>query len=189
MVNYQLGKIYRIVCDTTGLVYYGSTCDTLGRRLAKHRYQYKVFLENNKDHHTTSIAVLENDNYKIVLVEHVSCGSKEELLMRERFYIENNICVNRKVPGRTNQEYRAENIEELRRKERESHHKNKEERNIQSKNHYALNKEDRKIKSKNYHLANLDVIKAQKREYYQRNKERIIEKSRLHYLANKERAN
>jgi hypothetical protein len=27
MVNYKLGKIYRLECNVTGLVYVGSTCE------------------------------------------------------------------------------------------------------------------------------------------------------------------
>ena len=42
MTDYQLGKIYRIVCNTTGLTYYGSTCEpTLARRLSGHVVNYK----------------------------------------------------------------------------------------------------------------------------------------------------
>ena len=38
MVNYQLGKIYKIVDNTNGNIYIGSTCEpTLARRLAKQR--------------------------------------------------------------------------------------------------------------------------------------------------------
>ena len=36
MPDYSKGKIYKIVCNVTGLVYVGSTCEpTLARRLAK----------------------------------------------------------------------------------------------------------------------------------------------------------
>ena len=35
--NFQEAKIYRIVCNVTGLQYYGATCEpTLARRLSKH---------------------------------------------------------------------------------------------------------------------------------------------------------
>ncbi len=46
MPDYSKGKIYKIVCNTTGLVYIGSTCEpTLARRLAGHRGAYNAFLK------------------------------------------------------------------------------------------------------------------------------------------------
>ena len=42
MIDYSKGKIYKIVCNNTGLIYIGSTCEpTLARRLAKHVGNYK----------------------------------------------------------------------------------------------------------------------------------------------------
>ena len=42
MPDYSKGKIYRIVCNTTGKVYIGSTSqDYLSQRLRKHVEEYK----------------------------------------------------------------------------------------------------------------------------------------------------
>jgi hypothetical protein len=84
MVNYyySLGKIYKIVCNTTGKVYIGSTCcPRLCRRLTKHREDYNRFLKE-KYHFVTSFSVLEGNNYKIVLLELCPCSCKEELHAR-----------------------------------------------------------------------------------------------------------
>jgi hypothetical protein len=90
MPDYQLGKIYKIVCNITRKVYYGSTCEpTLARRLAKHMSGYNSF-KNGIGRYVTSYSILENDDYYIVLVEKCSCNDKMELHQRERFYIENN---------------------------------------------------------------------------------------------------
>lgn len=40
--KYSRGKIYRLVCNKTGKVYYGSTIDTLIDRLAKHKCGRKI---------------------------------------------------------------------------------------------------------------------------------------------------
>ena len=49
MVNYQLGKIYKIVCNITDECYVGSTCQpTLAHRLTKHVSAYKRFLRVNQ---------------------------------------------------------------------------------------------------------------------------------------------
>ena len=99
MVNYQNAKIYKIVCNSTGLVYYGSTCEiTLARRLAGHTKDYKLGIK------ITSSKIIENGNYGIFLVETYPCNSRDELNMRERFYIENNECVNKVIPIRTEEE-------------------------------------------------------------------------------------
>jgi hypothetical protein len=104
MVNYSNGKIYKIVCDTTKLVYIGSTTKQyLSQRLDSHRRQYKTW-KGGKGSNYTSFKVLEGNNYSIVLLELVDCKSKDELLARERFYIETVECVNKFVPLRTQEE-------------------------------------------------------------------------------------
>jgi hypothetical protein len=114
--RYRNGKIYKIVCNITGLTYYGSTCKpTLARRLAKHRGCYNRWLKE-KTNLTTSYHILKNGNYDIVLVELCPCNSKDELLRRERFHIENNECVNKVIPTQTYQEYRDKNIIEIRKR-------------------------------------------------------------------------
>ena len=46
----------------------------------------------------------------IILVEQLECNNKQELLMRERFYIENNECVNKiKRPIITPEERKEQN--------------------------------------------------------------------------------
>ena len=96
MVNYADGKIYRLVCNTTGLTYYGSTVQSLYKRLYSHK---KLKLN------CSSKIIIEADNYEIVLVEAFACKTKEELHARERFYIESNECVNKVIPTRTHKEF------------------------------------------------------------------------------------
>ena len=60
MRDYKEGKIYKIVCDNTGLTYYGSTCENrLSRRLSKHRSNYSDYLKNQENNFCTSFKVLE----------------------------------------------------------------------------------------------------------------------------------
>jgi hypothetical protein len=106
MVNYASGKIYKIVCNKTGLIYVGSTCEpTLARRLAKHVGNYKEFV-NGTNHFITSFKIIENNDYDIVLIEDCPCETKDHLHKRERFYIESIECVNKMIPTRTREEYR-----------------------------------------------------------------------------------
>ncbi len=114
MPNYQLGKIYKIVCNVTGKVYYGSTCEpTLAKRLAKHVGNFKRWSNEKKESYVTSYSILENNNYRIVLVEKCPCDDKMELQQRERYYIETNECVNKVVPLRTRTEYNQDNKEKI----------------------------------------------------------------------------
>ena len=99
MVNYQDGKIYKIECMTTHLVYYGATCEPhLSRRLAGHRSTFERFNREKSKNYSTSFEVLKHGNYCISLVEKYACNSKDELASREKYYIATNDCVNKSVP-------------------------------------------------------------------------------------------
>ncbi len=162
-INYQNAKVYKIVCNDTGLTYYGSTCSPqLCDRIAQHRSGYKRYLEG-KIRYITSFSILQGGNYYYALVELFPCNSKDELGARERYYIENFDCVNKYIPGRTSKEWDEANKEHL-----------KELR----KAYYEANKEHLIAKSKAYHEANQEELKEKKKEYYEANKERISKKYR-----------
>jgi hypothetical protein len=111
--RYENAKIYKIVDNTNGDIYVGSTCKKLCQRIAQHRQDYKRYLKG-KFGKLTSFKILENNDYSIVLIENVeNCKSKEELLKRERFYIESLNCVNKTIPKRTNHEYYLDNKEKV----------------------------------------------------------------------------
>lgn len=88
MPNYQNGKIYKIVCLNTGLIYVGSTTQPLCKRLASHK---------TKTNSTNSKKIIEGGNFIIVLIENFACNSVEELHKREYEIIESTVCVNRKL--------------------------------------------------------------------------------------------
>ena len=109
MVNYQLGKIYKIVSGD--LTYIGSTCEpTLARRMAGHKTRYDSW-KAGKTRFVTSFKVIENGNAEIILIETFPCNTKDELHARERYFIENTICVNKFIPGQTSKEYNERNKE------------------------------------------------------------------------------
>jgi len=173
MPDYQLGKIYRIVCNTTGLNYYGSTCEpTLARRLAGHWGDFKLWKNGKLKTAIRSFRVLENNNYEIVLVEIFPCNSKMELHQRERFFIENNNCVNKVIPTRTLVEYKTDNKEIL----------------IEKKIIYSIENKDKIIqKNKIYNIENKQKIGENKKLYYSENKEIISENRKLYYSENREK--
>jgi len=106
MVNYQNGKIYKIIDNTNDNIYIGSTCEKLCRRLQKHKASYRCFLKPNiKQGYMRSFDILKNNDYKIILIEDYPCENKEQLLSREQYYIDNLNCINHNNPVRNAKEY------------------------------------------------------------------------------------
>ena len=143
MVNYENAKIYKLVCNKTGMIYVGSTCQRLlCKRLSGHVADYKRW-KNGKYHYVTSFNIIENNDYYMELLEAVSCNSFDELAKKERYYIESIDCINKCIPGRTIQEWRQDNKEII------------------------------KDYKKQYHQDNKKVIKEYKKQYREENKEVI----------------
>ena len=95
MPNYANGKVYKICSYNSDDVYYGSTCLALCQRLAHHVSRWRLFKKGKPyGSKMTSYLILEQGNYYIELVETVPCASKEELQVREKYWIKNNNCVN-----------------------------------------------------------------------------------------------
>ena len=193
MVNYEFAKIYKIVDNTNGNIYIGSTCEpTLARRLAGHRRNYKGYLEY-KYHFVSSFDVLKNDNYEIVLLEECKdITTKDQLHKRERFYIEHNICVNKLIPTRTDKEYyennkerykqyRQDNKDLISEYKKEYRQDNKEKISEYNKQYNQDNKEKILERQKQYNQDNNE----KKMEYREKNKEKINESRRERYRLNK----
>ena len=101
MPNYSEGKLYKIECLTTGLIYVGSTTEKyLCKRLVRHTIDYRRYLKGNYAF-TRSFLILENNNYRIELIEEVNCETKDQLHKREGHYIRTLDCVNKRMEGRT----------------------------------------------------------------------------------------
>ena len=119
MVNYANGKIYKIeAIDGVGDVYIGSTTKKyLAQRIDRHRHDYigwKLGCPNYTK--TTCFDVFDKygvDNCHIILLETFPCGSVDELRAREAYHIRNTPCTNKNIPGRTRQQYRADNKEKI----------------------------------------------------------------------------
>ena len=145
MVNYANSKVYRLVCNITKKEYIGSTTDKLNRRLSKHRSDYKNYIDG-KNKYISSFEILENDNYSIVLIENFACNSKEELLQRERYFIENTDCVNYRLPIKTDEEYKEyykeyEKSDKCKKRRKEHRQKNIEHYTEYKKQYRETNKE------------------------------------------------
>ena len=87
-MEYEKGKIYRLICNKTGLIYYGSTTKTLTARKRGHWGHYNSYLIGI-GYYVSSFSIMENKDFDIELVEYYPCKNKQELCAREAFYIKN----------------------------------------------------------------------------------------------------
>ena len=150
MNKYNNSKIYKLVCNNTGLIYYGSTIQPLSQRKSGHKKDYNKY-KDNKGTNMTSYKIIEGDNYNIILVENFNCENKEQLRARERYYIENNECINKNIPSRTIKEYKEANKEKI---------------NKQSKDYYNINNDKIKNHQKEFYDANKEKISIRRKEQY-----------------------
>ena len=150
--RYQRGKIYKLISNQTDDTYYGSTIEIiLSNRVAKHRNNYKSWLEG-KFPYITSFEIIKYPDAKIVLVENFPCTNRYELIGREQHYIDNNKCVNKlkAYTGLDRQGYQKQY--------RDDHKEKAKEYNTQ----YRIDNHDSKLEND--------------RLYYQKNKEKINQK-------------
>lgn len=95
--KYQKSKIYRVVNDDMpGLVYIGSTVNALSKRISQHRASTNRARSN---------VFQQCGKMEIYLIENFPCNTRDELIARERYHIENTDCINKQIPGRTKKEY------------------------------------------------------------------------------------
>jgi hypothetical protein len=186
MSDFSKAKIYKIVCNVTGFVYIGSTVQKISQRLRSHRFDYKKYLDGEY-HYVTSFKILENANYEIILIEDYPCERKEELLARERHWIENTVCVNKHIPTRTFKEWSHDNKEKLDEYRKEYHINNKEKHNETSKEYRKNNREYMKERDKEYYLKNKEKIDKYQKEYHENNKEEINKQRKEYRENNKEK--
>lgn len=113
--RYKKGKIYKLISSLTTDIYIGSTILKLNERLSKHKCHYKLFIENEYPN-CTSFRLFEKgiDKVEIQLIEDYSCNCRNELEIKERYWIENTVnCINKLIPTRTKKEYHQANRDVL----------------------------------------------------------------------------
>ena len=178
MNRYEKGKIYKIVDAGFNKSYIGSTCETLSRRIERHRMAYRKYL-NGKRMETKCHLLFDEfgvENCRIFLIENFPCNSKEELLKQEGFHILQNECVNKNVAGRTNEEYYDHKKEQIKEKNRVYYHNNIEERKAKQKEYRDEHKEELKEKKQKHRDDNLEEYKRRGQEKYQKNRDKILER-------------
>jgi len=164
MVNYQEGKIYKIVSNTDDdICYVGSTTKKyLSQRMTKHKSDYKRW-KNGKANKVSSYELFEKygiENCKIELLEIFPCNSKDELTKKEGDHIRALNCVNKKIAGRTIKEYYDENKDTILE---------------YGKIYYDENKDTILEQQKIYNHKNANKISKRVKIYYEKNRDKILD--------------
>jgi len=109
MPNYLNSKIYKIYdISNEELVYYGSTTQRLCQRKAEHIKDSK-----KENFNGASKTIINNNNWKMELVQSYPCINRMELELLEGEYIKNNKCINIVIAGRTQDEYYNDNKDKI----------------------------------------------------------------------------
>jgi hypothetical protein len=134
MPNYKNGKIYKIVSPSHPEIapYFGSTCETLSRRLSLHKADFK------RGKGPTSKVLMCFQDAIILLIEEFPCESRKQLHTREGVIMLEAISrVNEKIAGRTDSEYRAIHKEETKENWRKYYEKNSDILNEKKRQHFT----------------------------------------------------
>ena len=154
MVNYQHGKIYKLVNSVTDDFYIGSTAEPrLSRRLSGHRGMAKAGLKTRIYDKMREIGIKV---FRIVLIEDYPCENKEKLIAREDYFIQllkPNMNKNR---ASTTEKEKKQQMEDWRDQNKDYF-----------KDYYDQNKDYFKDYFKDWRDQNKDYFK----EYYEQNKE------------------
>ena len=185
--DYKNGKIYCIRNHLTDDIYVGSTCEKfLSKRMVKHRSS----MNNERDKKILLYQKMNDlgvENFYIELIESYPCENNDQLRAREQHYIREMATLNKRVEGRTIEEWKEDNKEymkewkqkyyqekkeEIKEKAKKYREENPDKLKQKSKEYYEKNKEQIQERVKQYRQENLDLIKQRKRDYYVRNKEK-----------------
>ena len=91
--SYKNGKIYKIIDNTNGNFYVGSTNYVkLCSRMGKHRGYLKAYMKGSTLKYCASMEILINENYKMLLLEPYPCKNRDELRMREQQWMDKLRC-------------------------------------------------------------------------------------------------
>jgi hypothetical protein len=147
------------------MVYIGSTTQSLAKRIGGHKVNYKAYSVNGK-RYISSYEIIKYPDAYVELIEVFPCNNKMELCKREGQIIrttEN--TTNRRIEGRTIQEYRSDNV-------------------VKIKQYRIDNADTMKDYNKQYRTDNADILKEQAQQYYQDNKDILKYKKKQYRTEN-----
>ena len=169
--KYEKGKIYKLCCKDPSIsdIYVGSTLNHYRR---KNQHKQRCNNPNDKMHNLRVYDFIRNnegfDNWDLIILEEYSAENKNDLLRRERFWIDKlKPFLNSKTSIRlqyTKSEYLKDYYVDNKEKILDYH-----------KDYYVHNKEKKAAKCKEYYVHNKEKILDYHKEYNENNKEKIKE--------------
>ncbi len=182
--DFSKAKIYKITNDYNNDVYVGSTCDSLTKRFSGH----KLCLNSNKNNNRPIYKLMNEigfERFRIELIEDYPCQDKYQLRQREGYFIREIGTLNKKIEGRTMQEYYIDNKNKIQESRKEYYEDNKDKIFEYNKEYYEDNKNKILEYNKEYNKSNKDKILEYQKEYYEDNKNKILEYGKEYYEDNK----
>ena len=167
------GIVYVIKCNISNKCYYGSTTQSLNSRKYHH-------INNNS---TVSKDIIDGGDWTMKTLEEVYYNNRSELLLRERWYIEQArkqeedvdnapICINKIMPYITRAEAKEQHTEIM----RKWYVKNRERQIKTAKNYQETHKEQHAQAMKKYQQSHREQIKLYQRSYRERQFKEAVRK-------------
>lgn len=191
MPHYQNSIIYKIKhnedFDDTN-IYVGSTSNFKNRKSA---HKSACCNEKDKNYNFPIYQYIRSNGgwnaWVIIPIEKYSCNDKDELIIRERYYIDLlRSTLNIVKPGRTNKEWCEDNKEKIAEKQKEYYEANKKKVLEHCKQYRNDNKEKIQEYQKIYRYDNTETSKEYRKKYYEDNKEKITKSLKKYRNDNKE---
>ena len=182
-IDYSNVSFDKLCCNDPSItdIYVGHTTN-FTRRKNHHKHSCNTEHYTHDTHYNVYVYrfIRENggwNNWSMIELCSKSCENKRDAERVERQYIEN-LCatLNKRIPIRTNEEWRELHKEELKEQSKNYKELNKEELIKKNKQYRELHKDEIKEKRKQYRELHKDEIKEKKRQYYQQKKLKEKEK-------------
>ena len=149
--KYKNGKIYVIRNNENEDIYAGSTTQSLSKRFSDHKVQSSRHADCTAHKKMQEIGV---DNFYIELFENFPCQNKEELNKREGEVIREIGTINKKVAGRSKEDWTVDNQEKVKGYKKKYNLSHKDELKTYRENR----KEQKSIYDKEYRMQNKERI-------------------------------
>jgi hypothetical protein len=167
MPDYSQAKIYKIIGGEE--CYIGSTAEKyLSNRMGGHRTSYKLW-KNGKKNFITSFTLFDKygvENCRIELIEMFACACVEELRKQEGEWIKKNECINKRIEGRTQKQYKEEHKEEIQ---------------LYKQQYVEEHKEEIQQYQRQYAEEHKEELQQYRQQYYEEKKEEILERMSVKY--------
>tara|TARA_B110000483_G_C18162189_1_gene529757 strand:+ start:27 stop:626 length:600 start_codon:yes stop_codon:yes gene_type:complete len=169
--RYKRGKIYTIRCRyDDSLIYVGSTIENLSKRFGGHKADSKRKMNMSLYTYVNN----DWDNWYIELYEDYPCNNKQLLLKREGEIIREIGNINKKIAGRTKEEWAEDNIDKVLEIRKIWYQNNREKILIDKKIYGDENRDIINERMKKHREDNIDKYIKRDKDYYEKNKYKVI---------------